>query len=121
MSLQRRLKGTQNLGHSRVTAGMSIGECASSPTGLSWLTEKESWQRPHYETRGGGGLTMDPVSFQRLANFLQTHSHTGMGHAKGALTQDIEGVNALSREAAYTQAAGHVIGPRSALFDLEGY
>jgi len=119
--LKQRIQGAQNLGHSRVSAGMSIGHVDNTASGLSWLTETETWQRPHYETRGGGGLKMDPVTFERLINFLQTHSHTGMGHAKQALTQDTDGVNALAREAAHVQSADHVIGPRHALFEPERY
>ena len=120
--MQRRLQRPQNLGHSRISAGMSIGHSESSPSGLSWLHEEQRWDRPpRYETRGGGGLAMNEVTFERLINFLRTHSHVGMGHAKEALSQDVEGVNGLAREAAYDQAADHVIGRRHALFSLEGY
>jgi hypothetical protein len=81
------------------------------------MIDAQSWEpnseRPH------GALSMDPVTFQRLVNFLKTHSHTGMGHARrglAALAQDTGGVNALARETAFSQAADEVIGPRHRLF-----
>jgi hypothetical protein len=98
---------------------MAIGSVEKSATGLSWLVESQVWE-PRYETHRGG-LRMDPVTFQRLVNFLQTHSHTGMGNARPALARDTEGINSLAREAAYDQAADEVIGPRHPLFSLEGY
>ena len=94
---------------------MAIGSSKESATGLSWLTEDQVWEA---EPRNfAGGLSMDPVTFQRLINFLTTNSHTGMGHATPALGRDVDGINALARQSAYDQAADHVIGPRSALFD----
>jgi hypothetical protein len=100
---------------------MAIGDVEPSPggRGLSWLIESQTWE-PRHETYRGG-LSMDPVTFKRLMNFLQTHSHVGMGNAKPALARDNEGINSLAREAAYDQAADEVIGPRHALFDLGGY
>jgi hypothetical protein len=118
--LSRRLKGTQNLGHTtKIHAGMAIGSVDSSPGGLSWLVESQVWE-PRYETHRGG-LAMDPVTFQRLVNFLTTHSHTGMGSATNALARDVDGINSLVREATYDQSLDEVIGPRHPLFNLEGY
>ncbi len=115
MSLRMRLPVNQGLGHTRTRAGMAIGSSVKSPSGLSWLFEEQRWDR-HSPADHAGGLSMDPVTFQRLVNFLTTHSHTGMGHASNIFSRDVDGINALSRELAYEQAADHVIGPRSGLF-----
>jgi hypothetical protein len=116
-----RLPQQQRLGHTaHVHQGMAIGSVQSSAAGLSWLVEEQHWDQPP-QTHFGGGLSMDPVTFQRLINFLRTSSHTGMGHAKPALAQEVDGINALARESAYDQAGSEVIGPRHPLFSLEGY
>ena len=94
---------------------MAIGHVESTGGGLSWLVEEQS--NEYRPTDFIGGLSMDPVTFQRLVNFLTSHSHTGMGHAKNPLSRDVDGINALARERAYDQAANHVIGPRHPLFD----
>jgi len=94
---------------------MAIGTVESSPTGLSWLVTEQSGYTPMPQDIGGG-LNMDPVTFQRLINFLTTSSHTGMGRATPAFSRDTDGINALAVETAVDQAADEVIGPRSPLF-----
>ncbi len=120
--IKRRQRGSQNLGHTRVHAGMAIGTLESSATGLSWLAESQSWD-PDSSPPPAGGLSMNPVTFQRLMNYLVSHSHTGMGHARSPLTRDTDGLNALATELAHDQAADHVIGPRHSMFDdsMEGW
>ncbi len=86
--------------------------------GPSWLLETSSWEPDSSSPKGG--LAMDPVTFQRLVDYLLVSTHTGMGHATPALTRDTDGLNALAREAAYRQSADHVIGPRHPHYDHEG-
>jgi hypothetical protein len=91
-----------------------MGTLKKAPDGLSWLAESR-W--PPNSTPPKGALSMDPVTYRRLVEFLKTQSHTGLGRARSPMTRDVGGINALAREMAYAQSADHVIGPRHALFD----